>query len=1209
MTINAESGATGAYQPAEGGSELVRVLDQYLADLQAGRAPDRAQLLAAHPDLASQLEQCLAGIEFIHQAAQPTPETPAQLGDFRIIREVGRGGMGVVYEAEQLSLKRKVALKVLRFGAVADAEVMQRFQREAETVARLHHTNIVPVFAVGDEHGVHYYAMQFIAGQSLAAVLEESQAQGTPLEPREIARWGLQAAEALAHAHQRGVIHRDIKPSNLLLDPEGVVWLTDFGLARRVDEVVLTATGVLIGTPRYMSPEQAAAVKQPVDHRTDIYSLGATLYELATGKPVFDADAPQRILSQIQNTQPVAPRHVRHELPRDLETMILKCLAKEPAQRYATAQALAEDLRAFGDGRPIQARRMSLVERLQRWARYQRVTVRAVLTAILWAAALFITLAFWILRNQYITHELQRVSCQFTTNGPDLTVEVLDNDDQPIVPRFAVPNSEPIRLPKGTYRLLAARKGALGVIQPFSMRPNMPTEMEFGRQEQVQLNPANGNLWHQPVRGGEQYAVVDFQGKSDVVVLAANWCRRLGGATGEVIWETPLVEARQFYPAPHTPVRTADPGQSRLLQPAPDLDGDGVPDLVWIGQNAPALVALSGKSGAVLWSFQAWSDPPAGAAAPEGWVAGTPAVLDIDGDGTPDLIAVFCRWAGPKGKLEVALQAISGRTGNPLWTVPLDQYGHSRIPTRLADMKAKVLNGYFRYRCAQLAPRIVAVERRPVVVCAPGRHLVGVDAHTGKDAWPARNLGFQPVSAPKFADLAGDGRVDAMLMRREDSSHMRLVAMSLPGGEILWEASWPGFPEPRFLWDHYADDPTDGPLLADLEGSGKLQVIVRQTQRDGYGYGRIYDRLGVAVLDGATGRTRWQRWLGVSRREDAVYQTPMRLQVGPDLDQDGQREVFVATLFCEPWHGISPHTLYVDALSGRDGHSLWWWRQWVDYDFSGAKALRQPLQEFQSMERKGVGLGRLHWWPADGTDTPQLVVPYQVRGLQNDRSRTWVLDSRSGRLTAVAPQFLPLGVADVSGTGHLNLFGLTPSEDSEYNLRAWREPALPEKSAAESPSTPDRRSDPRLERPLPWNRDPYELLADWLIYNSGFPFWVLPAFFLFGIWHLQAALWPPNDSQVLPFHKRNEGIWKIVSVWGVLFALGLTVLVPLSWLIYDARFLEGNEHYGWNMAISFPLFLFLGGLILFWCLAYIRKWVVSSYRIILAVFRQKNVGN
>ena len=227
---------TQALRPDEPSSELVELLAGYLAELQSGRRPDRAKLLAQHPDLAAQLEQCLSGIEFIHQASvvRPTSEPLGQLGDFRIVREVGRGGMGVVYEAEQVTLKRRVALKVLRYGAAADSEAMQRFQREAETVATLHHTNIVPIFAIGCENGVNYYAMQFIEGRSLAcsdrACSDRIYAVDRPDKSGhyKLADWGLQAAEALAHAHHRGVIHRDIKPSNLILDPDGRIWLTDF---------------------------------------------------------------------------------------------------------------------------------------------------------------------------------------------------------------------------------------------------------------------------------------------------------------------------------------------------------------------------------------------------------------------------------------------------------------------------------------------------------------------------------------------------------------------------------------------------------------------------------------------------------------------------------------------------------------------------------------------------------------------------------------------------------------------------------------------------------------------------------------------------------------------------------------------------------------------------------------------------------------------
>ena len=194
--------------PPEPASELARILDAYLADLRAGKAPDRAALLAAHPQLAAQLESCLAALDFIHRAEHADPALPPTLGDFRILREIGRGAMGVVYEAEQVSLKRRVALKVLRFGGAADAEAMERFRREAETVARLHHTNIVPVFAVGREGGVHFFAMQLIAGRSLAAVLAEAKGKGRPPDARTVAGWGVQAAEALAHAHARGVIAR-----------------------------------------------------------------------------------------------------------------------------------------------------------------------------------------------------------------------------------------------------------------------------------------------------------------------------------------------------------------------------------------------------------------------------------------------------------------------------------------------------------------------------------------------------------------------------------------------------------------------------------------------------------------------------------------------------------------------------------------------------------------------------------------------------------------------------------------------------------------------------------------------------------------------------------------------------------------------------------------------------------------------------------------
>lgn len=372
MTRREAATATKMHAPrttplADSTPELVQILDQYLADLHEGRQPDRDRLFADHPELAEQLKDCLAGLDFLHRAPQDAT-VPDRLGDFRIVREVGRGGMGVVYEAEQVSLKRRVALKVLRFSG-SGGDAMQRFRREAETVATLHHTNIVPIFAIGCEGDVPYYAMQFIEGRSLADVGEDSAGAGNPVPPRDLAHLALQASEALDHAHRRGVVHRDVKPSNLILDFDGRIWLTDFGLAKRADDVTLSVAGALLGTPRYMSPEQASAMSSPVDHRTDVYSLGATLYELATGRPIFHADSPHVVISQILHAQPPRPRSIAPGLPRDLETIILKCLAKDPRDRYQSAGELAGDLRAFLDERPIAARRATWLERARRWSR------------------------------------------------------------------------------------------------------------------------------------------------------------------------------------------------------------------------------------------------------------------------------------------------------------------------------------------------------------------------------------------------------------------------------------------------------------------------------------------------------------------------------------------------------------------------------------------------------------------------------------------------------------------------------------------------------------------------------------------------------------------------------------------------------------------------------------------------------------------------
>ena len=438
----ADGASSLAMSPSDD-ARVVAALDEYVHLLRCGGRPGRADFLAQHQSIAEVLADRLDGLEFVQVAADNLAATgpfsgtsedslpPAKLGEFKIIRLVGRGGMGVVYEAEQLPLGRRVALKVLPSTASLDPRQRQRFQIEAQAAALLHHEHIVPVFGVGSDQGADFYAMQFIDGRSLTDLIRsrrpvperDGQAEppasdctaapvdGVPLPPpqttasslnhrrhcQEAAKLILQAARALDHAHEIGVIHRDIKPSNLLLDARGHLWVADFGLARIPhEEHDLTRTGDLVGTLRYMSPEQVRGDRDVVDARTDIYALGATLYELLTLRPAFDARDRNELVRRIIDEEPMRPRRLNPSIPRDLETIILKAMEKERSARYASARALADDLDCFLADQPVQARRPSFVDRAVKWSRRHRpvvvastaalLVILATSTAVLWEA-------------------------------------------------------------------------------------------------------------------------------------------------------------------------------------------------------------------------------------------------------------------------------------------------------------------------------------------------------------------------------------------------------------------------------------------------------------------------------------------------------------------------------------------------------------------------------------------------------------------------------------------------------------------------------------------------------------------------------------------------------------------------------------------------------------------------------------------------------
>jgi WD40 repeat protein/serine/threonine protein kinase len=406
--------------------ELVeRLAEEFVERYRAGERPSLDEYVAAHPRHADEIRDLFPALVLMEELAPSDSgvttsagAAPAdvgapleRVGDYRLLREVGRGGMGVVYEAEQESLGRRVALKVVRWQAGQDPRVLARFRRESRAAAQLHHTNIVPVYEVGQQDGLCYYAMQFIRGQALDEVFRElrnlragsetraadgnepaalpdrselsSVASNFSRYARNVARLGQQAAQALAYAHERGVIHRDIKPANLLLDTTGVVWVSDFGLAK-TEEQALTETGDLVGTLRYMAPER---FQGECDARADTYALGLTLYELLALRPAFDAQDRLHLIEQIRQQEPARLRKVDPRISRDLETIVMKAIEKDPRRRYASAEALAEDLRRFGADEPIKARRIGPLERLGRWGR-RNPLVASLSAAVVLVAAL-----------------------------------------------------------------------------------------------------------------------------------------------------------------------------------------------------------------------------------------------------------------------------------------------------------------------------------------------------------------------------------------------------------------------------------------------------------------------------------------------------------------------------------------------------------------------------------------------------------------------------------------------------------------------------------------------------------------------------------------------------------------------------------------------------------------------------------------------------
>lgn len=698
-------------------------------------APSRlaeSELLQEHPDLAPGLAEALQGLQFINNGtpgligdltvdlAQTDPtrlsveQVYPTIPDFEILGELGRGGMGVVYEARQISLDRIVALKVLPTGNV-DRNAAERFAREAETIATLEHPNIVPVYAVGVHQGLNWYAMKRIDGVPLHEHMRSSKFKAPKQAAKEVVRVGIDAAEALDHAHQRGVIHRDVKPSNLLVDNSGKVWLTDFGLARRDVDVTATASGAMVGTPRYMSAEQVVQSDDRIDRRTDIYSLGATLYEMATGRPVFDSQSPLELLNQILREEPTPPRQLQPDVSRPLELVILKCLDKDPPRRYQTASALGNDLRAVRDSMPIVAKGLpTWLVGLRYWRRNEHALRTAFVTTALTLLLLGVGSLAWYLNRQSGLGQLRIDS----PGGLYIAnIQPKQTSTEPAKPLLVTtPMQQGVTLPQGEYLVRMEGRGRHSetrtVIvedesQRFRSRRNDSFRYVDRREAPVAIDVHNKLA---KVAGDGALLVLDRDGltgyETDASQRFALTSAELLGDLGEQIdkakmqtprqradFEEPIAEfgfdASRAFQGDYNVSRT---GFARIVRLRPlecDLDGDGNNDLLVTAGRWAAIAAVS-SDGRVLWrqkiqlefeNQQSLGLNQGGRSGmPEEPIVGIDAVGDLNGDSVTDFV-INTSLVNPCGATRPSIVLVSGRDGNTIRRIDLATFSMERQDT------------------------------------------------------------------------------------------------------------------------------------------------------------------------------------------------------------------------------------------------------------------------------------------------------------------------------------------------------------------------------------------------------------------------------------------------------------------------------------------------------------------------------------------------
>ena len=855
-----------------GNDALNELIADYLQQMDDGTAPDRDAFIAAHLDFEFGLREFFADVDHFEPAA--TRAAPAQdsetpriryFGEYELTREIARGGMGVVYEAHQTTLNRTVAVKMILAGMLASEEDVKRFRTEAQAAAGLQHAGIVSIHEVGVSQGQHYFSMDFVDGWNLADLVRDA---SLPVD--KAARYVKLIAEAVHFAHVEGILHRDLKPSNILIDSRtDEPRITDFGLAKLLDaDSGLTATGARLGTPSYMSPEQASGEAERVGPATDIYSLGAVLYELLTGRPPFRGSTAMQTLNMVINRHPVPPRQLNPEIPKDIETVCLKCLSKAPEDRYESADALAADLGRFLNDEPVQARRIGPLERAGRRVWKHRRTVFSIAALVCVAVGLEVAR-----QRQAAWEESQKGTLSFQTDGPPLTTTIRNDNGQLAIPRFTSPTAEPVWVGAGDYQMELAASGELSATYRMFV--------EAGREVDVPVGlPPAGVVDCVTYTG--HLRVVQLNGRSAVLVLSDQTLTCIDLLTQDTQWErSNLGRGLRTNGPPETFAgRAGDLQRSRPLSPLWDIDGDGTDDIVWPGRGDFGAVAFSGADGSTLWLHEPETDRTGAT------LVGLPALITTTDDAPPDLLMTFERRhsESEQGSRSRWIERVSGRTGEVLW-------------------KYAIASPEFGLWLPAVAAVPVSHSGSNVVVVPSGESLVRLDAETGTDEVVMASDPM-PFTRATVHDLDGDGQPELLAEFSKPHAGLTTTAIDVASG--------------RTLWSHNPQRWHAAVALIAHESTTPGCVIVGSAEDpNGTGGGRTYE---VELLDSATGTQKWSDQWAVHSSESVGES--LQVFAAPDLNADGHADA-LASWRQEPEREIS--TVFVRAWSGADGARLWDW--------------------------------------------------------------------------------------------------------------------------------------------------------------------------------------------------------------------------------------------------------------------------------------------